>query len=164
MNKQQKQDLISQIKNLLQKNNVISLIHYRGLNDKQLFDLRLSLKNSGCGIKVVKNTLLRIAVKDLNFDSLKEYLKGPTALVYSNEPVSLAKIIYNSSKESEHLKIQAFLFDNKLLEENDIKSLASLGSLDEVRSSFIMKLNAVQSNFVRILAAPNSGEASNFSN
>lgn len=163
MNKIEKKQVINYLKDDVFSNSSIAIFHYRGLSDKALFEIRETLKEKKCGLKIAKNTLSRLALKEKNLNELVEYFKGPTAIAYSNDIVSLAKILSDYSKKNNNLEIKVGYSDNQLIEVSKIESLAKLGSLDNVRSSFIAKLNAVQSNFVRILAAPSNGDAENFS-
>ena len=164
MDRKEKSNLVSLVKDKLANNSFIAVVHYRGMSDKELFDMRSSLKEKDCGIKIAKNTLVKIAVKDTEFEPIAPHLVGPTAILYSQDPVALSKVLSDTAKQVESLKIITGFFDNKLVEESTIKSLAKLGSMEDVRASFIGRLKAVQSNFVRIVNAPNEGLASSFSN
>lgn len=160
MNKNQKIDLVSFIRDKLTNSSFVSVIHYRGLNDRQLYEMRVSLRSNGCGMKIAKNTLAKVAIKGTDLEILSPYLSGPTAILYSNDPVALAKNVSDFSKKNDSLKIRAAYFNRSIIDESAINYLAQLGSLEEVRSSFLSKLKAVQSNFVRVVNAPASGLAS----
>jgi large subunit ribosomal protein L10 len=162
MNKNQKSELISAIKNNLLNNGFVAVIHYRGMNDKQIYDLRVALRSKNCGMKVAKNTLVKIAIRGTELEVMSSYLNGPTAILYSQDPVALSKVISDFAKKAENLKIIVGYLDKSLIKEDVINSLAKLGSLEEVRASFIGRLNAVQSHFVRIINAPGEGIASSF--
>jgi large subunit ribosomal protein L10 len=157
MNRTQKADLVALMKEELAKSDFIVLLHYRGMSDKQLYDFRVSLKSKGVNLKIIKNTLAKVAVKGSDMEILSPYLTGPTAICYANDPVSLAKIATQGAKENESLKIQAAYLDKAILSKDAIDSLSKLGSLDEVRSSFLSVLTGSQSKFVRVLNAPASG-------
>ena len=160
INKSQKSNSISFLRKQMEQSSFVVLIHYRGMTGRQLYDIRVNLKSKDCGMKIAKNTLTSLAVKGTNFEPISSYLKGPTAILYSSDPVALAKIITNFAKEIECLKIKIGYLDKSFLQEAEISNLAKLGSLGEVRSSFLGTLNAVQSNFVGVLNAPQSGMAS----
>ncbi len=164
MNRTQKADLVASMREALTKSNFIVLLHYRGMTDKQLFDFRVNLKSKGVNLKVIKNTLAKVAVKGSDLEILSPYLTGPTAICYANDPVSLAKIATQSAKENEALKIQAAYLNKSILSKDAIDSLSKLGSLDEVRSSFLSVLTGAQSKFVRVLNAPATGVVSVLNN
>lgn len=159
MDRSQKEQLVSSLKEQLTSNAFVAVIYYRGMTDKELYDMRVQLKNKDCSMKIAKNTLVKIAVKDTDLEKLTPHLSGPTAILYSQDVVALSKVIHDFSKQVEALEIVTGHFNNELVDETAIKNMAKLGSLDDVRASFIGVLKGAQSNFVRILAAPEQGLA-----
>jgi large subunit ribosomal protein L10 len=164
MNKTQKIELAGSMKESLLSNSFIMLFHYRGLSDKKLFDFRVALKSKGVKLKIIKNTLARVAVKDSDLNVLLPYLSGPTAIAYTNDPASLAKIAVSASKENEELEIQIGCLNQSIVSKEAIDNLSKLGSLEEVRSSFLSVLKGSQSKFVRVVNAPSSGVVSLLNN
>ena len=162
MDKNQKSALVTALKEKLTSSAFVSVVHYRGMNDKQLYDLRVALKAKGCNIKIAKNTLVKVAIKGTDLEALNPHLSGPTAIVYSQDPVALAKAVSDVAKQVEALKIKIGFFNKALIAESAIKDMAKLGSLEEVRAAFIGRLKGAQSNFVRILQAPEQGLATAF--
>ena len=162
MNKNQKAELVSSLKDKLTSSVFVAVVHYRGMSDKQLYDMRVALKAKSCDMKIAKNTLVRVAIKGTDLEALTPHLKGPTAILYSQDLIALSKVISDFAKEIEVLKIKVGYLNKALVTESTINDLAKLGSLEEVRASFIGKLKGIQSNFVRILNAPESGLASSF--
>jgi large subunit ribosomal protein L10 len=159
MNRNQKSDLVSYIQNNISGSEFITIIQYRGMSDKQLFNLRVALKSKNCNIKIAKNTLVKVAFKGTNLEKLYNHLTGPTAIVYAQDPVALSKVIVDTSKQVESLKIVTGFFKNNLMSESTIRDLAKLGSMNEVRASFIGLLQTQQSQFLHILGAPEKGLA-----
>ena len=151
MNKKQKTTLVSEIKDNLVASSFVAVVHYRGMNDKQLYAMRLALRNKECSMKIAKNTLLRVALKGTELENLSPYLKGPTAVLYSNDPVALSKVIADTAKEIQFLKPQIAYLNNSLISENEIQSMAKLGSLQDVRASFVYTLKSVQSNMASLI-------------
>jgi large subunit ribosomal protein L10 len=164
MNRIEKANLVASMRESLIKSNIVLLLHYRGLSDKQLYDFRVELKSKGVKLKIVKNTLAKVAIKDSELEILSPYLSGPTAICYSDDIVSLTKIAVESAKIHEALKIQIGYLDKAILSKDAIDSLSKLGSLEEVRSSFLSVLQGSQSKFVRVLNAPASGIVAVISN
>jgi len=157
MNKDQKIKLVSDIKEDLLESELVVLLHYRGLSDNALYNFRKNLKEKEAKLKVAKNTLIKVAIKGTDLDVLDSHLNGPTALAYAKDPVALAKVISDASKSNELLKIQIGYLNQEILSKDAIGGLSKLGSLEEVRASFIGAINAAQSNFVRLVNASPSG-------
>ena len=159
MNKNQKSALVSSLKDKLTNRAFVSVVHYRGMTDKQLYDMRIALKAKGGSMKIAKNTLIKVAIKGTDLEILTPHLTGPTAILYSQDIVALSKTISDTAKQAEVLKIKIGYFNKSLITESAINDMAKLGSLEEVRSSFIGVLKGAQSQFVRILSAPEKGLA-----
>ena len=159
MNKEQKSSLVSSLKDKLSSSAFVTVVHYRGMSDKQLYDLRVSLKAKGCNMKIAKNTLVKIAIKGTDLEAISSHLNGPTAVLYSQDPVALAKAVCDIAKEVKALQIKTGFFNKALMTEAAIKEMAKLGSLEDVRASFIGMLKGAQSKFVRVLQAPEQGLA-----
>ena len=164
MNRAQKVNLVSSMRQSLTESNFIILLHYRGLSDQDLYNFRVSLKSENISLKIIKNTLAKVAVKDSDLEILSPYLTGPTAICYANDPISLAKVVIKFTKENEPLTIQAAYFNKSILLESAVNNLSKLGSLEEVRSSFLSILKGSQSKFVRVLNSPASSIISVISN
>lgn len=160
MDKNQKSALVSSLKENLTSSAFVAVVHYRGMSDKQLYDMRVALKAKGCSMKIAKNTLVKVAIKDTDLEILAPHLSGPTAILYSNDPVALAKVVSDFAKEVDILKVKIGYLNKSLIAEGAIGDLAKLGSLEEVRASFLGKLKGVQSNFVRVVNAHQTGMVS----
>ena len=156
MDRQKKSEVVLSLKEELNNNSLIVLVHYRGLNAKNITDLRRSLKEKNATLQVAKNTLMRLALKETPCDCLEEYLTGPTAVSYSKDPVGLAKVLTTFAKENETLKILTGCLDGKAVDESVLKSLAKLGSLEEVRAKLVGALSAAPSKLLQLVNAPSS--------
>ncbi len=159
MNRNQKSDLVSALKEKLTSSAFVAIVHYRGMTDKQLYEMRTALKAKDCSMKIAKNTLIKVAIKGTELENLSSHLNGPTAVLYSQDVVALSKVLSDVSKQVDILKIKVGYFNKALISEDAIKEMAKLGSLNDVRASFIGVLKGAQSNFVRILSAPEKGLA-----
>ena len=164
MNKSQKLDTIMLLKKSLAESPSILIVHYRGMSCKQIHEMRVILKKNQCDIKIVKNTLAKLALKNTNLEVLSPYLNGPTAIAHSQDVISLSKVLSDISKKDNFLKIVIGHFNGSLVGESKIESISKLGSVNELRSSFIGVLKYNQSNFTRILSAPSEGLATLKSN
>lgn len=160
MQRIEKTELVSSLKEKLTASEFVAIVHYRGMTDKELYGMRVELKARGCNMKIAKNTLVKIAIKGTDLEKLDPYLKGPIAVLYSQDVVALSKIISDVAKKAKALQIITGHFANNLVSEKNIIEMAKLGSLDDVRASFVGVLKGAQSNFVRIIAAPEKGLAS----
>ena len=108
---------------------------YRGLTVSQMTELRKQAREQGVYLKVVRNTLARIAVEGTEFECLKETLVGPTILALSIEdPGAAARVLKDFSKGNDNFEIKALSIGGELLEASQIDVLATLPTLDQARS------------------------------
>jgi len=164
VNRQDKKNVVETLHTAWLEANTGVVTHYRGLTVAQMGTLRRDLRSAKVHMQVVKNTLARRAAEGTSFTVTEEFLTGPTAIAYGNDPVALAKALSDFAKSNEALKILGGVLDGKRLGEADVKMLASLpsrevlvakmlGSMQSPLSGFVRTLNEVPASFARTLAA-----------
>ena len=135
---------------------VYNVAHYYGLNVMELEDLRSKMRAVDVKFKVTKNRLTKLALPGTSFENISELFSGPTAIAYSKDPLQAAKVAADYAKNNKKLIIIGGSYEGKLIDEKHIKFLASLPSLDELRSSITSLLITASSNIVSILQEPGS--------
>ena len=141
------------------------LADYRGVTVDELTALRKTARESQVYLRVVRNTLLKRAIEDTDFECIKEVLEGPTLLALSEEdPGAAARVLKDFAEENENFEIKALSIGGELLEANQIDVLAKLPTLDQARSLLmsvmlapVTKLartvNEIPSKVTRVVAA-----------
>ncbi len=129
------------------------LADYRGLTVEQDTELRNALRAAGVEYRVVKNTITRFAAKNSNLEDLEQYLKGPTALAISSDPVAPAKVISEYAKKFRLLEIKGGVLEGKVIDIEKVKALAELPSREQLIARVLGGLNAPISGFVNVLNA-----------
>ena len=112
------------------------------------------MRNAGASFKITQNRLMKLALKDSKFEKISDVFSGPTAIAFSNDPISAAKITVEYAKDNEKLIIIGGSLGSETLDRDTIMSLASLPSLDELRAKIICVLNTPATKLVRMLSAP----------
>ena len=154
MNRSDKTNYISSLKKDLESNNAMMVYHYEGLNVNQLDDLRDQMRQVGALLKVTKNRITKLALKDTSYSEAENLFSGPTGVALSKDPITLAKILVKFQKSNEKLKIVGGIMDNKLLAPADVAQIATLPTLDEARAKIVGILQAPQQKLLSILLAP----------
>ncbi len=138
---------------------------YRGLTVAQMTALRKAGRDQGVYVKVVRNTLARIAVRGTEFECLVDHLVGPVILAFSiNDPGSAARLLKGYAKDYEKLEVKALAVGGSSYGAAEIDRLASLptkqqaigilaGVLQAPIAKFARTLNEVPTKFVRAVAA-----------
>ena len=131
---------------------------YRGLKVTEIEKLRGSLREHDAQIRIAKNTLLRLAVKDTDYEGMTKDFTGTTAIIYSfDDPVGPAKALADFAKEFEALQIRSAVFEGKLMSADDVTTLSKLPSKDQLLGQLCGVLAAVPTKLVRTLnAAPSN--------
>ena len=114
------------------------------------------MRDANCKFKVTKNKIVKLTLKKTKFEHLENLFTGPTAIGSSEDAIAPAKVLVNFTKESEKIKIIGGGFETKSLSVEEINNLASLPSLDEVRSKLIGLLMAGPTKLVRTMKEPPS--------
>ena len=132
------------------------LTDYRGINVDEANTLRGELLKTGVEYRVVKNTLLKLALKGTANECLFDHLNGPTSLtIVSDDPVAPAKVLSDFAKKVKAFDLKAGVLDGKLLSIDDINALAALPSREVLLAKMLGSINSPISNFVGVLAAVN---------
>jgi len=111
LNISQKKEVVERLAKELSKSEISILVNYKGLDVLKMTELRTQLRNEGARIEVVKNSLLVRASEGTDAALMKEFYKGPNAIVYSmSDPVAPAKILSNLQRTTRSLKLKQVLY------------------------------------------------------
>lgn len=152
MPRPEKVAIVEELKDKLSRSRGAILADYRGLNVKQVTELRSKLRAAGVEYKVVKNTLATIAAKELGLDDLVEYLNGPTAVAFGyDDPVAPAKILADFAKENKALELKGGVLTGNVIDVDDVKALAELPSREELLAQVVRGMQAPIAGMVNVL-------------
>ena len=154
MNKEQKINYINTLKQTLNENAAMMIYHYQGLNVNQLDELRKKMREAGALLKVTKNRITKIALKDTQHQEAISLFSGQTGVALSKDPITLAKTLINFQKNNEMLKIIGGVMDTKVLAPEDVAKIATLPTLSEARAKIVGILQAPAQKIISILLAP----------
>ncbi len=154
MIRSEKLNVVSSMREHLQESTLVVVTSQSGLTVTEVSNLRDKMRSSGSRYKVLKNTLARLAVKDTKCEGITDLLNGPTALAYSQDPVAAARVAVEFSESNEKLTVLGGCLGDKVLNANEVKALAKLPSLDELRAKILGVLLAPASQIARISREP----------
>ncbi len=155
-----KQDTVEVLRRSIGSQNGAVVAEFKGLTVAEMTVLRKKLRDVNAEFRVVKNTLMRLAAKDLDFARLNEHFNGPTAVALTHgDPIALAKAMKDYAATSPKIRLKAGLFEGKVLGAKEIESLAEvpprpvlLGRLAGGLASSLVRLAGVLSGPQRKLA------------
>ena len=151
-----KKQVVSDIVKKFQDAQSVIIVNYNGLTVEQVTGLRAQFRAAGVEYVVLKNTLVRRALQELNIEGLDEVLNGPSAFAFGmNDPVSPAKILndFITKNKTEAISIKAGLLGSDIMTLDQIKSLAETPSREVLLARLLGSLQSSIAGFVRVLDA-----------
>ncbi|MBP6630996.1 MAG: 50S ribosomal protein L10 [Kofleriaceae bacterium] len=156
MDRATKELSLGQIKEAFTDVQSIVLVEYAGLTVPTVTAMRDDFRKAGCQYRVLKNSLVKIAVKGSKMEPMSKLLKGPTAVIWSTEtPQAPAKVALKWAKDQPKLVVKGGYFDGQVLDAKGIDALAKMPGKPEMQSTLLMTFLAAPTDFVRtIIAGP----------
>jgi large subunit ribosomal protein L10 len=164
MKRDKKEEIAQEIAGKIERSQGLYFTEYQGLNVAKMAELRREFRKAGIEYKVVKNTLIRKALKNVaDADKLASGLKNTTAVAFGyDDPVAPAKIIKKFSKDNESLKFKMATIDGVVFGADALPQLSEMlsktenigraaGLINSVISSVPMVMNAVMRNLVSVI-------------
>ncbi|MEG0770373.1 MAG: 50S ribosomal protein L10 [Clostridia bacterium] len=149
---EQKQKVVENIADRLSNATAGVFVDYKGITVEEDTKLRFELRKSDVEYSVVKNTLTKFAAKKVGLEGLDDILNGTTALATSTDDVIIAaKIVNEYAKSHSNFQIKAGFVDGKVLSADEVITLASLPSKEELIAKMLGSLNAPISGLVNVL-------------
>ncbi len=130
-----KKATVEEIKQKLDNSKTFLLLNYQGLSVSEIDALRRSLRSRGTDIKIYKNTLMDLALKDKNID-LNDYMAGPNAYLFSNEILEPIKMVSEFAKDHPALEIRVGYVDNEVIDKKVINDYATIPSMEGLLTMF----------------------------
>lgn len=153
LTKEQKQDIISNLEQSIEKQKSIVFVGFDGVDVKEITQFRELLKDGGSEMKVAKKSLMKIALKNKDIEFEPQELEGEVAMVFGYEDeIAPSKLSYDFSKKNEKIKILGGFLENKFYEVNDVIKLAQLPNREQLLGMLVGTLNAPTTNLVGVLS------------
>jgi large subunit ribosomal protein L10 len=132
------------------------VVDYRGLKVPEVTELRRQVRAARGQYKVVKNSLVKRALKGTPFEPLDEFFVGTTAIAYAgDDPVALAKVLTTFAKTAPALQIKAAVVQGRAIKAGEVSDLATLPGKPELYAKLLFLLQAPMIQLVSVLnAAP----------
>ena len=144
MNRNEKSEIISEIKELLESSTAIYLTDYSGINVEDVSELRNQFRNEGVRYKVFKNTLVKRALDEAGkYEKIADHLTGMTGFAFaSSNPLAPAKIINKYFSDKEKLSLKACYVEGEYFDGNQLKTLATIPTKNELIAGILGSINS----------------------
>lgn len=146
--------IIDSVCDIYSNNKGLIVAEYQGLSVLDLSTLRKSLRINKGGLRVVKNSLSKIAAKKAKKDEIIDILEGPVLICYSNDYIAMAKDLVSFSKANQDFKLLGGMIEDVMCDKAKILDLSKVPSIEAVRSKLISLIKASASQLASIVQSP----------
>jgi large subunit ribosomal protein L10 len=153
---QRKIDTVAELKGRIERATLVASAEYRGLRVKEMVEMRRRLREAGIEVKVVKNSLLRLAAEDTGRGDLLQIIEGPTALAVSyGDVIEAAKALSSYAQGApQGFAIRGGFMDGAVLSAQDIRDLVSIPPRPVLLAQFMGQMQSPLAGFVGLMEAP----------
>jgi len=150
-----KKEKVKQIKKWFDKSDSLLVLHYKGLSVSEANELRGTLSGMDCELRVVKNTLTRIALADSPKESVTPLIDGPVAVVFVHtDPAGVAKTIRDFGKGRKEFFMLGGWLEGTVLDSKQVESFALLPSREVLLAQLVSAVQSPLSRLVGNIAGP----------
>ena len=149
-----KTEIVDGLRGVFNEAGVIVVTHYQGLSVAEVTELRRGMRAAGARFRVTKNRLAKIALADTPYSSLAGLFTGPTAIAFSRDPIAAPRAAVSYAKRNEKLAIIGGALGSSLLSVEQVRALADLPSIDELRAKLVGLLVSPAARLLSLLQAP----------
>ena len=151
MNREQKARLIEALAEKLRGGSVV-LVDYQGMDVARSTDLRRRSREAGVQFVVAKNTLTKRAADEAGVEDLSEYLVGPTALAFSDDPVASAKLMAEFADKVNSFTLKGGLLEGgRVLNQADVLALIRLPGREQILAQVVGSISSPLTGLVTVL-------------
>lgn len=158
MDRTEKREFVAELNQALADTSMIVVTQNSGLTVAEATALRVKMRAAGANYRVAKNRLAHLALVGTRFDGISPMLKGPTALAWSTDAVTVAKAAVEFAKTNEKFVLIGGALKSgagaQTLNADGIRALAELPSLNELRASLVGMISTPATRIAGVLQAP----------
>ena len=156
MDRARKEQVVSELKDVFKHSGIIVAAKYAGITVAEMSDLRNKMRENGANVRVAKNRLARIAIEKSPPEGMKHLLVDQIVLMYSEDPVTAAKISVEFAKTNNNLEIVGGAMGDRILDSNGVTEVSKLPTREEVLSSISALIVAPAGGLASSLTGPAS--------
>lgn len=154
MERAEKAELITSLQASFSEAGSIVVAQNTGLTVADLETLRRQMKEAGGSIKVAKNRLAKIALKDTDTADISSLFVGPTVVAYAKDPMTAPKVAAAFADKNQKFVVLGGAMGKTGLDANNVKALATMPSLDQLRATLAGMLKQPATRIASVVQAP----------
>lgn len=154
MHRSRKEEMVGELKESFTGIMSVVLADYRGTDVNTVVEIRDEFRKNDCQYKVLKNSLVKLAIADSDLEPMSALLAGPTAVIWSyDSPSAPAKVAVKYAKDLKTFKIKGGYFEGQLLDAAGVDQLSRMPDKPECQATLLMTFLAAPQSFVRTTIA-----------
>jgi large subunit ribosomal protein L10 len=150
----EKREFVSTMNDAFSGAGAIVVASYTGLTVAEISALRAKMKAAGGTVKVAKNRLAKIALQGTQSEKIAGLFKGQTLVAYSADPIAAPKAAVDFAKTNEKLVILGGAMGATSLDQDGVKALATMPSMDELRAKLVGMIQTPATRIAQVVNAP----------
>jgi large subunit ribosomal protein L10 len=150
----EKTEMVESLNDIFTTSGSVVVARYKGMTVAQMTTLRRKMDDAGAKFKVIKNRLAKIALENAADGAGADLFLEPTGIAFAKDPTAAAKVAADFAKTNDKFVIVGGMLGRQALSADGVKALASIPSMEELRSKLLGVFLAPGSKFVRQLNAP----------
>ncbi len=154
MDRAQKSEQVAFLKGVFEQSGSVVVFRNGGLTVSTMTDFRNRTRDAGGSIKVIKNRLAKIALEGAPGEGARDLFTGPSAILFSKDPVAPAKLAVDFANDNERFQVVGGVLGATVLDVDGVKALAKMPSLDEMRAKLASVLLQPGSRLATALSQP----------
>ncbi len=151
--REKKEQVVSEIGQLIDESKSMIVVKYQGINTEDDSELRKMLRENNVQYRVLKNTMVNLAMKDREAEGFDKFLEGPNAFAFGIDETSAAKLLKKFIAEKKKLEIIGGFVDGQVYSADQVKALADLPSKEELIGKLLGSIKSPLANLVHVLNA-----------
>ena len=159
MERAEKREVVAALQSSLSEAGSIVVARNAGLTVADLETLRTQMKQAGGTVKVAKNRLAKLALKDTSNADISALFEGPTVIAFAKDPMTAPKVASAFADKNNKFEVLGGAMGATGLDPAKVKALATMPSLDQLRAQFLGLLQQPATSLVSVLQAPSSAFA-----
>ncbi len=157
--KQEKKALVEKYEGWLKDSKAVYVMSYSNMDMQAIDGVRASAREIGGELHVVKNTLMKIALKNIGYSDEDLFTESSIAGFAFEEAPAMAKVLQKSVKDDEFFAFKGGYLNGDPIDKDQIVMLAELPSRDQVRAQLLALINTPATQILRTVAEPARGLA-----
>ena len=132
-----KEEIVGKLSESMDESKIVLFADYRGLNVKEMEELKKTIKEVSGKMQVARKTLMNLVLKERGIELDTRKFAGPLAFIFGKDETEVPGKVWKFSKKNENLKIEGGILENRVIEKAEVESLAKLPAKEQILGQLV---------------------------